>query len=39
MVAQVRLLVKSGQKIEAIKLVKGQTKLGLKEAKDFADSL
>jgi hypothetical protein len=39
MEAQVRLLVKSGQKIVAIKLVRDQTKLGLREAKDFVEAL
>jgi len=39
MEAQVRLLVKSGQKIVAIKLVRDQAKLGLREAKDFVEAL
>ena len=32
-------LVRSGQKIEAIKLYRLQTGLGLKEAKDYVDGL
>jgi ribosomal protein L7/L12 len=36
---EVKRLVRSGQKIEAIKLVREQTGLGLKEAKDLVDRL
>lgn len=32
-------LVRSGQKIEAIKLYRDETGVGLKEAKDFVESL
>jgi ribosomal protein L7/L12 len=32
-------LVRSGQKIEAIKLYRSETGVGLKEAKDYVDSL
>ena len=32
-------LVRSGQKIEAIKLYRSETGVGLKEAKDFVESL
>jgi len=35
----VRTYLAKGQKIQAIKYVRGVTKLGLKEAKDFVDSL
>src|ERR1051326_4583192 len=34
-----RNLVLQGQKIEAIKLVRGQTRAGLKDAKDFVEAL
>ena len=37
--AEVRRLVETGHKIEAIKLVRQQTGLGLKEAKDQVDAL
>jgi len=37
--ARVPPLVAAGRKIEAIKLVRDETGMGLKEAKDFADGL
>jgi large subunit ribosomal protein L7/L12 len=37
--AEVWRLVQGGRKIEAIKLVRGRTGLGLKEAKDLVDRL
>jgi hypothetical protein len=36
---QVAELVRSGQKIEAIKLYRAQTGVGLKEAKDYVERL
>ena len=36
---EIRTLAESGQKIEAIKLMREATGLGLKEAKDLVDSL
>lgn len=36
---QVARLIRSGNKIEAIKLVREKTGLGLKEAKDLVDAL
>lgn len=35
----VRVLLSQGQKIEAIKLVRQQTRSGLKDAKDFVEAL
>lgn len=35
----VRTLLAQGQKIEAIKLVRGQTNCGLKDAKEFVEAL
>lgn len=37
--AEVRALMAAGQKIEAIKLVRQRTGLGLKEAKDYVERL
>jgi len=37
--AQLRLLVAEGRKIEAIKLLRERSGLGLKEAKDYVDTL
>jgi hypothetical protein len=37
--AQVRELIARGRKIEAIKLVREETGLGLKDAKDYCDAL
>lgn len=37
--AQVRLLIAAGRKIDAIKLTRDTTRLGLKECKDFMDTL
>ncbi len=37
--AQVRILLAKGEKIEAIKLVREATGLGLKEAKDYVEGL
>lgn len=37
--AEVRRLVAAGQHIEAIKLVRSETGLGLKEAKDLCDAM
>ena len=39
MKAQVSVLIKSGRKIEAIKLIRDITHLGLKESKDLMDAL
>ena len=36
---EIHLLIQQGRKIEAIKLVKDASNIGLKEAKDFIDSL
>ena len=36
---EVRELMKAGQKIQAIKLYREQTGVGLKEAKDYVESL
>jgi ribosomal protein L7/L12 len=36
---QVKVLIKEGKKIEAIKLVRLHTKIGLKDAKEFVESL
>lgn len=38
-VAQVRELVRQGRKLEAIKLVRKETGMGLKETKDYVDEL
>jgi len=37
--AEVKALMESGQMIDAIKLVRNRTGLGLKEAKDLVDTL
>lgn len=37
--AEVRVLVDRGELIEAIKLVRAKTSMGLKEAKDYVDAL
>jgi large subunit ribosomal protein L7/L12 len=37
--AQVRLLIAAGRKIDAIKLTRDTTRLGLKECKDLVDAL
>jgi len=37
--AQLRDMVRDGQKIDAIKLVRNRTGLGLKEAKEFVETL
>ena len=37
--AKVMLLLKNGNKIEAIKIVRGETGLGLRESKDYVESL
>ena len=37
--SEVRELMKAGQKIQAIKLYREQTGVGLKEAKDYVESL
>lgn len=37
--AEVHRLIRQGEKIEAIKLIRDRTGLGLKEAKDIADQL
>lgn len=37
--AQIQLLLSQGKKLEAIKHVRLQTKLGLKEAKDFVEAI
>jgi hypothetical protein len=39
LISQVRSLIAQNKKIEAIKLVREQTNLGLKEAKDIVDGL
>jgi hypothetical protein len=36
---EVRQLVNAGRKIEAIKVVRGKTGMGLKEAKDYVDAV
>lgn len=38
-ISEVRALVRKGHKIEAIKRVREETRMGLKEAKDFVESL
>ena len=37
--SDVRALIRKGHKIEAIKRVREETRMGLKEAKDFVESL
>jgi len=37
--AEIQRLIRQGEKIEAIKLIRDRTGLGLKEAKDVADRL
>ena len=37
--AEIQRLIRQGEKIEAIKLIRNRTGLGLKEAKDIADQL
>lgn len=37
--SEVRALIRKGHKIEAIKRVREETRMGLKEAKDFVESL